>query len=87
MEHREFRRGEQLWLNGREVTFMEYHRFEYHRSVAAPRIGAAVVRRHDEIETRVVPLWKLTRDRAESLARANAIPAQLTGWERPAPTN
>jgi hypothetical protein len=55
-------------LSGREVTFVEYRRY------ATTRIGAAVVRRADELETRVVPLWKLARDRAESLARASAVP-------------
>ena len=61
-----FHAGEQLWLRGQRVIFVYYH---------AHRNGAAVVRRHNEKEVRVVPLWKLTRDRSESLARANAIPA------------
>ena len=69
----EFRRGDELWLGGRKVIFLEYHRS------AAARVGAAVVRRHDEEGARVVPVWKLARDRAESVARSNAIPAQLTG--------
>ena len=82
MENREFRSGERLWLCGREVTFVEYHGFEYQRRVA-PRIGAAVVRRDGEAETRRVPLWILARERAESVARANAVPTQLTdlGWD------
>lgn len=67
MDQNKFQRGERLWLSGREVTFVEYRRY------AAPRIVAAVVRRADELETRVVPLWKLARDRVESLARANAV--------------
>jgi hypothetical protein len=68
-----FRKGERLWLCGREVTFVDYfgHGSE-------PRIGSAVVRRAGE--TRNVPLWILARDQAESIARANAIPSQLTGW-------
>jgi hypothetical protein len=69
MEDKGFRAGERLWLRGQQVIFVEYHRY------AANRIGAAVVRRHNETTTRVVPLWKLARDRAESLARQNAIPA------------
>jgi hypothetical protein len=66
----EFSRGEQVWLGGREVTFLEYHRY------AGSRIGAAVVRRKDARQTRVVALWKLARDRAESVARANAMPSR-----------
>jgi hypothetical protein len=69
MEEEGFGAGEQLWLRGQQVIFVEYHRY------AAYRIGAAVVRRPNETTTRVVPLWKLARDRTESLARANAIPA------------
>lgn len=69
VEDDRFRAGEQLWLRGRRVTFVDYHRY------AAHHIGVAVVRRQNEQEVRVVPLWKLTRDRAESLARANAMPA------------
>jgi hypothetical protein len=57
------------------VIFLDYHRS------AASRVGAAVVRRLNEQGARVVPLWKLARDRAESIARSNAIPAQLTGSE------
>jgi hypothetical protein len=68
MEDDRFRAGEQLWLRGQLVTFVDYHRY------APRRIDAAVVRRRDEREVRVVPLWKLTRDREESLVRANAIP-------------
>jgi len=84
METNEFRRGEKLWLGGREVTFVEYHPFGYRQSDGPPSIGAAVVRRQNETETRVVALWRLARDRAESVARANAIPTQITGWEPPA---
>jgi hypothetical protein len=69
MEDDRFHAGEQLWLRGQRVTFVDYHRY------AAHRVSAAVVRRHSEKEVRVVPLWKLARDRGESLARANAIPA------------
>jgi hypothetical protein len=69
MEDDRFQAGEQLWLRGRRVTFVDYHRY------AAHRIGVAVVRRQNEQEVRVVPLWKLARDRAESLARAHAMPA------------
>jgi hypothetical protein len=63
-----FRAGERVWLRGQRVTFVDYHRY------APRRIDAAVVRRRDETEVRVVPLWKLTRNRQESLARANTIP-------------
>jgi hypothetical protein len=80
MEKTEFRRGERLWLCGREVTFVEYRRFEYQRS-RAPRIGAAVVQRDGEAETRDAPLWLLARDCAESVSRANAIPIQLMRWD------
>ncbi len=71
MEDKDFRAGEQLWLRGQQVIFVEYHHY------AAHRIGAAVVRRPNETMSRVVPLWKLARDRSESLARANAIPARI----------
>lgn len=70
MEDDQYHRGEQFWLRGERVTFVGHHRY------AAHRIAAAVVRRYNENEVRVVPLWKLTRDRGESLARANAIPAR-----------
>jgi hypothetical protein len=79
VENREFRKGERVWLGGREVTFVAYSRFEYQRT--ASRIGAAVVHRDGEDGTREVPLWMLARDRAESVARANAIPITLTNWE------
>jgi hypothetical protein len=69
MSAERFERGEHLWLAGRKVIFVDYHRS------AAARIGAAVIRREDEDGSRVVPLWKLARDRAESIARSNAIPA------------
>jgi hypothetical protein len=52
---------------GLAVTLVEYRRYAGHR------IGAAVVRRSIEQPTCVVSLWKLARDRAESLARANAM--------------
>jgi hypothetical protein len=71
-----FRQRERLWLCGREVTVVDYRR---HGS--APRIGSALVRRDGEVDTKDVPLWMLARDEAESVARANAIPIQLTGWE------
>jgi hypothetical protein len=69
MDGEQFRAGERLWLRGRRVTFVEYHRY------AAHRIGVAVVRRDEEATTRVVPLAKLARDRAESIAREKARPA------------
>jgi hypothetical protein len=62
-----FHAGDELWLRGQRVTFVGYHRHAPHS------IGAAVVRRHDEKQARLVPLRKLTRDREESLVRANAI--------------
>jgi hypothetical protein len=80
MANAAFRSGETLWLVGREVTFLAYRRFEYSRA-DLPRIGAAVVQRPDEAETREVPLWLLARDQAESVTRANAIPIQLKGWD------
>jgi hypothetical protein len=52
---------------GLAVTLAEYLRYAGHR------IGAAVVRRSNEQATRVVSLWKLALDRAESLARANTM--------------
>ena len=61
----EFRRGEKLWLSGEQVVFVEHH---------ANRIGGAVVRRPNATSARVVPVWKLARDRPESIARANAVP-------------
>jgi len=67
MDAEEFRPGEQVWLKGRQVTFVEC-------SLHGSRFGAAVVRRENEAVTRVVPLWKLARNRAESLAREYAIP-------------
>jgi hypothetical protein len=69
MEDKRFRADEQLWLRGQQVIFVEYHPY------AAHRIGAAVVRRPNETTTRVVLLWKLAHDRAESLVHQNAIPA------------
>jgi hypothetical protein len=68
MEYDRFHTGEELWLRGQPVTFVDYHRYAPHP------IRAAVVRRHDERQARIVPLGKLTRDRDESLVRANAIP-------------
>ena len=70
-----FRTGERLWLCGREVTFVAYSSYS-----ASGRIGTAVVHRDGGGETRDVPLWILARDQAESVARANAIPAQLASW-------
>jgi len=80
MGTREFRSGETVWVAGREVTFVDYRRFEYVRA-RVPRMGAAVVRRPGEDGTRDVPLWLLARDQAESVARANAIPFQLAAWD------
>jgi hypothetical protein len=62
-----FSPGEELWLRGRRVTFVDYHGY-------APSypVGAAVVRKHDA-ETKspvVVPLRKLARNRQDSLIRA-----------------
>ena len=71
-----FKQGEQLRLWGREVTFLDYH-----RRGSEPRIGSALIRRDGEVDTRDVPLWMLARDPAESVARANAVPIQLSGWE------
>jgi hypothetical protein len=68
MEDEPFRAGEQLWLRGQQVTFLEYHRYARHR------IGAAMVRRGDDETVRVVPLARLSRDRAESIALATTIP-------------
>jgi hypothetical protein len=67
MEHPSFHAGEQLWLHGQRVVFVDYHRY------AASSVRAAVVRRHDETTHRVVPVRKLARDRAESLARETAM--------------
>lgn len=69
MEDGTFQIGEQLWLRGQQVIFVGYQRH------AAHRIGVAAVRRPNETTARVVPLWKLAKDRAESLARQNAMPA------------
>ena len=69
-----------MWLVGREVTFVDYTAFTP-RSLTAPRIGSAVVKRAGETETHEVPLWLLARDEAESLTRANAIPLQLKSWD------
>ena len=80
MGRREFSSGEKVWVAGREVTFVDYRRFEYVRA-SVPRMGAAMVRRPDEDVTRDVPLWLVARDQAESVARANAIPFQLTAWD------
>ena len=75
-----FRSGEKVWLAGHEVTFVDYRHFECARATV-PRIGAAIVKRSGEPGTRDVPLWLLARDEAESIARANAIPIQLTAWD------
>jgi hypothetical protein len=69
MIENQYRVGEQLWLRGQPVTFVE--RLPH----AALGMRAAVVRREGEATTRVVPLWKLGRDRAESLERQYATPA------------
>jgi hypothetical protein len=68
MEDESFRAGEQLWLRGQQVTFVEYHRYARHR------IRAAMVRRGDDETVRVVPLARLSRDRGESIALATTIP-------------
>ena len=61
-----FRTGERLWFRGRPVIFVEYYR------------SAAVVRRPDEAATRVVPIGKLARDRAQSLRLLTTIPSGET---------
>jgi hypothetical protein len=68
MEDQPFRRGEQLWLRGQRVTFVDYHRYARHR------IGAAMVRTGDDETVRVVPLGRLSRDRRESIELATTIP-------------
>jgi hypothetical protein len=65
MEDDRFQAGETLWLRGERVTFVDYLDYAPHR------IDAAVVRRYDERQLRVVLLGKLTRDREASLGRAN----------------
>ena len=80
MGSRSFSSGEKVWVAGREVTFVDYRRFEYLQATE-PRTGAAVVQRPGEDRTRDVPLWLLARDHAESVARANAIPLRLTAWD------
>ena len=81
MENGECRRGEKLWLWGREVTFLQYDPPDY-RSSAGPGIASAVVQREGEIGTRNVPVWILARDPAESFLRASAIPDQLVrAWD------
>jgi hypothetical protein len=67
MTDEHFRVGERLWLRGKPVTFVGYHRYAPHP------VDAAVVRRPDEKTTRVVPLRKLTRNREESFERARAL--------------
>jgi hypothetical protein len=68
MQDEPFRTGEQLWLRGHRVIFVEYHRYARHR------IGAAMVRRGEDETVRVVPLARLSRDRAESIALATTMP-------------
>ena len=70
MPDRPFRAGEQLWLRGLQVTFVERHGYADNY-----RVAAAVVRRHDETEVRVVPMRKLARDRLESLTRETTLSA------------
>jgi hypothetical protein len=79
MGHDYFRAGEQVWLRGQRVTFVDHHRYAPHRT------DAAVVRRRDETVVRVDPLWKLTRDREESLARADAIPVRYSVFSEDSP--
>jgi hypothetical protein len=66
----EFHDGERLWLRGRPVTFVGYHRFAGGRHVAA-----AFVRRDGDSRIRVVTAAKLGRSRTESLERETALPA------------
>ena len=61
MERNEFRDGERIWLQGRRVTFVGYHRY------AGGRHIAAFVRQDGESRVRVVTAAKLGRSRAESL--------------------
>jgi hypothetical protein len=69
MIENQYRVGEQLWLRGRRVTLVE--RLPH----ASLGMRAAIVRREGEATARVVPLWRLARDRAESLERQYATPA------------
>jgi hypothetical protein len=80
VESGSYRKGERLWLCGREVVFVDYRQAGYDRRIA-PRIGVAVVQREDEPGTLDVPLWILARDRDESVSRANAVPAHLIGCD------
>ena len=80
MPRNTFSNGEQVWLAGRRVTFVDYRHFEY-ADAAAAGIGAAVVQRPGEPGTRAVPLWLIARDEAESVARARAIPIPLNAWD------
>jgi len=68
MTARSFQRGDQLWLRGARVTFVDYHGYGH------GRVRAAVIRREGEETVRVVSLSKLARDRRESVVRATAIP-------------
>jgi hypothetical protein len=70
MSEGSFHPGEQVWLRGQLVTFVDHHTYAPNQS-----IDAAVIRRQGETSVRVVPLWKLTRDRAASLTRTSAKPA------------
>ena len=70
MEERLFHQGEPLWLRGKPVTFVEYH-FLTDRPF---RGAVAVVRGAPNDVARMVPISKLARDKAESLARDRAIP-------------
>jgi hypothetical protein len=68
MSDKPFRAGEQLWLRGTRVTFVDHHGYADNY-----RVAAAVIRRHDETEARVVPMRKLARDRLESLSRETTL--------------
>jgi hypothetical protein len=68
MADKPFHAGEQLWLRGKRVAFVDYHAY-----AGRYRESAAVVRRPDETEGRVVSLRKLARDRLDSLARETTL--------------
>jgi hypothetical protein len=75
-QEREFRRGEPLWLRGKPVIFVDYH------FLSDRPVRGAVVRSPNELAARVVPISKLGRDKAESVARDHAIPAGYAGSRR-----
>ena len=72
MEAERFNHGQQAWLRGEKVTFIE--------CPVGSRLGAAVVRKQGEATTRVVPLWKLAHGRAESLERSTVAYTDVLQW-------